>query len=86
MVQTTQPSANVFHPLGLALTREGKSEDFEFVFQSFKLGLDRFGYPSLKHVDLLADAADAITNGFDKAFKQDTFKRGIFFLKFDWFL
>lgn len=66
-----------FHPIGLELTRDEKAEDFEFVFKSLVVGLERCGLQQLQHVDLLADAADAITKGFSNAFSnQKSFKRG----------
>jgi hypothetical protein len=68
----------VFHPLGLTLSREEKSEDFEFIFKSLIIGIERCHYQPLSHVNLLADAADAITNGFKNAFSsQREFKRGM---------
>lgn len=68
---------NIFHPLGLAFTRDEKSEDFEFIFKSLTIGLQRCQLPPLKHVDLVADAADSIFNGFRRAFSnQDSYKRG----------
>lgn len=79
---------NTFHPLGLALTRDEKSDDFEFIFKSLIIGLKRCSLPDLNHVDLVADAADSITNGFRNAFSnQNEFKRGIIFLNlFDWLI
>lgn len=68
---------NVFHPFGLALTRDETADDFEFLFTSLIVGLKRCQLEPLNHVDLLADAADAITNGFKKAFShQASFIRG----------
>ena len=70
--------ANVFHPFGIAMTIEEKSNDFSFIFRSLQIGIDICGYPRIVHCDLLADAADAITNGFEKAFRLDKseYKRG----------
>lgn len=70
----------VFHPFGLTLSRDEKSEDFEFIFKSLIIGIERCLFQPLGHVNLLADAADAITNGFKNAFShQNEFKRGILF-------
>ena len=55
----------VFHPLGIALCQDEKSEGFQFIFESFKIGLSRLNHPP---IDLLADESDAITNGFEKTF------------------
>lgn len=69
---------NVFHPFGLTLSRDEKTEDFEFIFKSLIIGIERCQYQPLTHVNLLADAAYAITNGFKNAFShQIEFKRGM---------
>lgn len=57
----------VFHPLGLTLSLEEKAEDFEFIFKSLIIEIEICQYQQLGLVNLQADAADAITNGFKKA-------------------
>jgi len=71
----------VFHPIGLALCRDEKAEDFDFVCRGILHGIERCGYPMLENVNLMADAADAITNGFQSCFyplENAQFKRGMF--------
>ena len=68
-----------FHPLGISVCTDEKSADFEFIFASLNVGVDRCGYDALEHVDLMADASDAITNGFQRvlASEEDAeYKRG----------
>jgi hypothetical protein len=57
----------VFHPFGIALSFNEKSEDFAFLFGSIKeasrtLGID------FEPTILIADSAPAITNGFKEVF------------------
>ena len=54
----------IFHPIGIALCKDEKTADFAFIFNSLVIGINRCNLPELNHVDLLADAADSITNGF----------------------
>ena len=49
-----------FHPIGLIVANSETSEDFEFVYSSLK----KFD-PSFQANFLVADGADAITNGFE---------------------
>lgn len=69
---------NVFHPVGLSLCREEKTHDFAFVFHSLRYGIELIGLSFTHELHLLADAADAITNGFELAFKKKPgqYKRG----------
>ena len=71
----TRDANNVFHPFGLSLSKDEKANDFAFIFKSLVLGIERCGFVKLGSVDLLADAADSITRGFEKAFSHE-FKRG----------
>jgi hypothetical protein len=78
-------SCNVFHPLGMSISRDEKADDFAFIFNSLQVGLERCGLPKLDEVDLLADAADSISNGFARVFSPDhAFKRGN--CKFHWLI
>ena len=60
----TSDMDKVFHPLGISLCTDEKSEDFQFIFASLKIGIEKCGYQQLNNVDLMADSADAISNGF----------------------
>ena len=73
----------VFHPIGLVLSRDETSADFQFIFTSLKIGLSRCEFDQLGSVDLIADAADAITNGFEKSLVSDgqEYKRGNWLMK-----
>ena len=59
---------NVFHPFGISLCKDEKTHDFAFLFKALQIGIERCGYQAISYCDLLADAADAITNGFELAF------------------
>jgi hypothetical protein len=76
----------VFHPLGIALCKDEKSKDFEFIFNGLKIGIDRCFFKPLQHVDLLADASDSITNGFKRVFvdQETEYKRGYMRSYFYW--
>ena len=69
----------VFHPLGIAFCKDKKSNDFAFIFTSLNIGIQRCNLDELESVNLLADAADSITNGFKLAFNYSTceYKRGM---------
>ena len=60
----------VFHPLGLALCKQETGNDFTFIFKSLLIGITRCGFQVPKKVHLLADGADAITNGFKEGFLE----------------
>jgi len=57
-------SNNVFHPIGMAITSEEKTADYQFVFHGLQYGLARLEIEKLENVTLLADNAKAITRGF----------------------
>ena len=69
----------VFHPFGIAVCTNENEHDYQFIFESVQVGLQRASLPITRDVALLADAADAITNGFKSVFYPDThhFKRGM---------
>lgn len=69
---------NVFHSVGLAFSREEKTHDYAFVFRALLIGVELINEKITDECDLLADAADAITNGFELAFKKKPgqYKRG----------
>ena len=70
----------VFHPICIALCKDETGLDYQFIFRSLQIGIDRCGFGSLQKVNLMADAADAITNGFKTTFYSEDdvdFKRGL---------
>ena len=60
----------VFHPLGMALVKNETGVDFAFIFKSLLIGITRCGFKAPKRVHLLADGAEAITNGFEQGFLE----------------
>ena len=56
---------NEFHPVGIALCKTETEENFAFIFESLKLGVEKAcpGTECTPDV-LIADSAGAITNGF----------------------
>ena len=71
----TSDANRTFHPFGLCVTTRERSSDFEFLFKSVQTGRERLGLPLLpSSVNLMADAADAITNGYASVFQG---KRGM---------
>ena len=75
----TSDADKVFHPFLIAICTNETQHDFHFVFNSLQIGLKLIGKTKLANVSLLADAADAITNGFKATFYPNTssFKRGM---------
>ena len=69
----------VFHPISIALCKGETGLDYKFIFKALQIAIERCGFESLKQVDLMADAADAITNGFKEVFYAEAvkFKRGL---------
>ncbi|CAF1167498.1 unnamed protein product [Adineta ricciae] len=61
----------VFHPFGLAICSNEKTKDFEFIFKSVQVGMQKMKKESLKPTALVADAADAIKNGFKNVFNNE---------------
>ncbi|CAF3879166.1 unnamed protein product [Rotaria sordida] len=57
-----------FHPFGLAVCSNEKSKDFEFIFNSIQVGMQKINKDLLKPTALISDAADAIKNGFTNIF------------------
>ena len=66
----------VFHPLGLTLCKDEKSNDWEFIFRALKIGIERCGFKQLEKADLMAEAADL----YQTAFKEFFFIKLIFCL------
>ena len=71
--------SNKFHPFGLAVCTNEREHDYEFIFNSVLIGLSRLNLPPIQSIGLVADAADAITNGFRSAFYVDggDYRRGM---------
>jgi hypothetical protein len=70
LVVGTTDKARMFHPFGIALCSNEKSEAFSFIFKSIKeciLTVYNYDYePSV----LVADAAEATTNAFESIFHE----------------
>ena len=66
---------NQFHPVGLAMCKTEKEDDFAFIFESIKIGITKF-FPGTVYAPevLIAHSAGAIPNGFRSVF-GDSFKR-----------
>jgi len=71
LIVGTSDQDRAFHPFGLALCYSEKESDFEFMFRSIKDGVAKIFGTDYKHTILMADGADAITNGFEKVFGAD---------------
>ena len=75
----TSDQDKVFHPFGISVCTNEKDNDFQFMFESLKVGLQAINQTALPNdgsISLIADSADAITNGFKAVFSPDTdFKR-----------
>lgn len=56
------------HPSGVSVCTDEKTEDFQFVFQSLSSGIHRVTGQSFLPTTLVADAAEAIHNGFTNVF------------------
>lgn len=61
-----------FHPTGLAICSNERSADFEFIFNAAKSGIDDELNIDYKADALVADGADAITNGFKNVYQHPT--------------
>ncbi|CAF0964252.1 unnamed protein product [Adineta steineri] len=61
----------VFHPFGLAICTNEKTKDFEFIFRSVQIGMKKINKELLNPTALVADAADAIKNGFQNVFNNE---------------
>ncbi|CAF4168170.1 unnamed protein product [Rotaria sordida] len=57
-----------FHPFGLAVCSNEKTKDFEFIFNSIQVGMQKINKDLLKPTALISDAAGAIKNGFTNIF------------------
>jgi len=66
-----------FHPYGISVCSGETSEDFESVFKLLKSGCEMFG--EYKPNILIADCAEAITNGFTRIFGEDITRVYCFF-------
>ena len=74
----TTDTRKKFHPYTLSICTRETGDDFEFVFKSLKDALLKLYQYNYKPTSLIADGADAITNGFMAAFgykKVDDFVR-----------
>ncbi len=70
---------NTFHPCALAICTTETEDDFHFCFAAICNGREKTQQPKLEHLGVLCDAADAISNGFAKAFYPEggSYKRGM---------
>ncbi|CAF4227099.1 unnamed protein product [Rotaria sordida] len=59
-----------FHPFGLAVCSNEKTKDFEFIFNSIQVGMEKINKDLLYPTALISDAADAIKNGFTNIFSS----------------
>jgi hypothetical protein len=71
LILGTSDCGRVFHPFGLATTSREAHLDFKFLFNSWVLGRELIGLNAQqlteKPISLMADAAAAITNGFNES-------------------
>jgi hypothetical protein len=80
----TSDKNKVFHPFGLSVCTSEKEQDYQFMFECLHVGLEATNQPPLQRdgsIALIADAADAITNGFKAVFA----KSGDFLRVMCWF-
>lgn len=72
--------AKRFHLSGIAITSSESSDDYQFLFDSVKRGVELATNQHLKPKRLVADAAVPITNGFTRSFDGNEFDRIYCFL------
>ncbi|CAF1367392.1 unnamed protein product [Rotaria sordida] len=63
-----------FHPFGLAICSNEKTEDFEFISNNIQNGMQVINKDLLKPTALISDAADAIKNGFRNVFNNEYYQ------------
>ena len=68
LIPGTTDGNRKFHPFGLAVCTNERQEDFEFIFESIKVGLYNLNMEQIKVEVLIADGSDAIRNAFSKTF------------------
>lgn len=68
MIGTTDYNKE-YHPFGILITKTETEDDFEFMFRSIKDLVKAIYRVEYKPTILLADAAPAITNGFERVFE-----------------
>ncbi|CAF3299791.1 unnamed protein product, partial [Rotaria sp. Silwood2] len=61
----------VFHPFGLSICSNEKTKDFQFIFNSIQIGMQKIKKELLKPTARLADATDAIKSGFKNVFNNE---------------
>lgn len=61
----------MFHPFGLAICSNEKTKDFQFIFNSIQIDMQKINKELLKPTALVADAADAIKSGFKNVFNNE---------------
>ena len=61
----------VFHPFGLAICSNEKMKDFQFIFNSIQIGMQKIKKELLKPTALVAGAAGAIKSGFKNVFNNE---------------
>ncbi|XP_055307394.1 uncharacterized protein LOC129571604 [Sitodiplosis mosellana] len=64
----TTDSNRKFHPFGVCVSTNERSEDFEFVFQSMKVKVKELFQADIDPDVLICDAADSIHNGWERVF------------------
>ncbi len=69
LIPGTTDANRKFHPFGLAVCTCEKQKDFEFIFQSVIIALQKLNLPDIKPTVLVADGSDAIRNAFVEVFK-----------------
>jgi hypothetical protein len=62
--------AKHFHPFGIAMCCSEKDEACKFIFNAVKESVYEIYKVNYQPTILVADASDAITNGFKEVFKQ----------------
>ena len=71
LVVGTTDLNKAFHPFGLAVCKDEQTKDFEFLFESLQIGLDKIGKPRIEPSALVSDASFAIINAFSNIFTND---------------
>jgi len=61
-----------FHPFSVSVCTNETHEDYEFIFKSLIEILDKLYQYEYKPNVLIADGAEAITNGFKQAFEYES--------------